>query len=214
MDQPDDAVRTIEAQVAMLLRLAERSRRSAARRRGEIDRSAYLVLGVLGTLGPANVNAIADALRLDPSTVTRQVLAMEDAGQVTRRADPTDGRATGPDVPPEHRPGPLGTRALRPLSGRARTVVPPRGPHRARRIRITAPGPAAAGSPHERAGRRRVLAGPGRASRSTGSAAPRDGHRSARLGSPATRSPDVTAPTRSAPPPAHRAAPSRRKVTA
>jgi DNA-binding MarR family transcriptional regulator len=83
MDQPDDAVRTIEAQVAMLLRLAERSRRSA-----------YLVLGVLGTLGPANVNAIADALRLDPSTVTRQVLAMEDAGQVTRRADPTDGRAT------------------------------------------------------------------------------------------------------------------------
>lgn len=94
MDHPDEAVRTVEAQVAMLLRLAERSRRSATRRRGELERSAYLVLGVLDTGGPANVNAIADALRLDPSTTTRQVLAMEQAGHVTRRPDPTDGRAT------------------------------------------------------------------------------------------------------------------------
>jgi DNA-binding MarR family transcriptional regulator len=94
MDHPDEAVRTVEAQVAMLLRLAERSRRSAARRRGELERSAYLVLGVLDSGGPANVNAIADALRLDPSTTTRQVLAMEQAGHVTRRPDPTDGRAT------------------------------------------------------------------------------------------------------------------------
>lgn len=93
MQEPDEAVRTVEAQVAMLLRLAERSRRSAALRRGEIDRSAYLVLGVL-TAGSASVNAIADALRLDPSTVTRQVLAMEQAGQVTRTADASDGRVT------------------------------------------------------------------------------------------------------------------------
>lgn len=113
MDQPDDAVRTIEAQVAMLLRLAERSRRSAARRRGEIDRSAYLVLGVLGSLGPSNVNAIADALRLDPSTVTRQVLAMEDAGQVTRRADPADGRATVVEATDAGRAALAETRAVR-----------------------------------------------------------------------------------------------------
>ena len=89
----DDDVRTIEAQVAMLLRLSDRTRRSAARA-GELERSAYLVLGVLTQDGPASVNAIADALRLDPSTVTRQVLAMEQAGHVTRGADPADGRVT------------------------------------------------------------------------------------------------------------------------
>lgn len=94
MDQPDDAVRTIEAQVAMLLRLSDRTRRSSARRRSELERSAYLVLGVLAAEGATNVNAIADALRLDPSTVTRQVLAMEQASLVTRTADPADGRVT------------------------------------------------------------------------------------------------------------------------
>ena len=94
MDQPDDALRTIEAQVAMLLRLSERTRRSVTRRPGDLERSAYLVLGVLAAEGPASVNAIADALRLDPSTVTRQVLAMEQAGHVVRTADPSDGRVT------------------------------------------------------------------------------------------------------------------------
>ncbi|QZN87377.1 MarR family winged helix-turn-helix transcriptional regulator [Cellulomonas sp. C5510] len=94
MQQPADDVRTIEAQVAMLLRLADRTRRAGARARGEIERSAYLVLSVLAAQGTASVNAIADALRLDPSTVTRQVLAMEQAGQVRRTADPGDGRVT------------------------------------------------------------------------------------------------------------------------
>ncbi|MEV7973295.1 MarR family transcriptional regulator [Cellulomonas sp. NPDC089187] len=90
----DPSVSTIEAEVAMLLRLSERNRRSSARRQGEIDRSAYLVLGVLTSQGPCSVNTIADALRLDPSTVTRQVLAMERAGQVSRSADTVDRRVT------------------------------------------------------------------------------------------------------------------------
>jgi DNA-binding MarR family transcriptional regulator len=94
MQQPDDAARTIEAQVAMLLRLSDRTRRSASRARGELERSAYLVLGVLAEDGATSVNAIADALRLDPSTVTRQVLAMEQAGHVVRSTHPGDGRVT------------------------------------------------------------------------------------------------------------------------
>lgn len=98
---PDAAARTIEAQVAMLLRLSERTRRAATRRTGELERSAYLVLGVLAGSGPASVNAIADALRLDPSTVTRQVLAMEQAGHVTRSADPADGRVTVVEATPD-----------------------------------------------------------------------------------------------------------------
>src|SRR6478735_7481176 len=56
---PDDSLRTIEAQVAMLLRLSDRTRRAGARARGEIERSAYLVLGVLAQDGPTSVNAIA-----------------------------------------------------------------------------------------------------------------------------------------------------------
>lgn len=98
---PDAAARTIEAQVAMLLRLSERTRRATTRRTGELERSAYLVLGVLAGGGPASVNAIADALRLDPSTVTRQVLAMEQAGHVTRNADPADGRVTVVEATPD-----------------------------------------------------------------------------------------------------------------
>ncbi len=113
MDHPDEAVRTVEAQVAMLLRLSERSRRSAAQRRGELERSAYLVLGVLNAGGPANVNAIADALRLDPSTVTRQVLAMEEAGHVTRSTDPSDGRATVVEPTPAGRAALTATREVR-----------------------------------------------------------------------------------------------------
>jgi DNA-binding MarR family transcriptional regulator len=101
MDQPDDALRTIEAQVAMLLRLSERTRRSVTRRPGDLERSAYLVLGVLAADGAVSVNAIADALRLDPSTVTRQVLAMEQAGHVVRSTDPSDGRVTLVEPTPE-----------------------------------------------------------------------------------------------------------------
>ncbi|WP_263118027.1 MarR family transcriptional regulator [Cellulomonas sp. RIT-PI-Y] len=94
MSPTEDAVSTVEAEVAMLLRLAERSRRSSPRRLHELDRSAYLVLGVLTADGPCSVNSIADALRLDPSTVTRQVLAMERAGHVSRSADDADRRVT------------------------------------------------------------------------------------------------------------------------
>lgn len=98
MDQPDEAMYTIEAQVAMLLRLSECARRSAVVR-GELDRSAYLVLGVLAA-GPVGIHAIADALRLDPSTVTRQVVALEQVGHVARTGDPADGRITLVDLTP------------------------------------------------------------------------------------------------------------------
>ncbi len=86
--------RAIEEQVALLLRLADRPRRRTRLREGELERSGYLVLGVLADHGPANVNTIAGRLRLDPSTVTRQVLALESAGHAVRSPDPDDGRGT------------------------------------------------------------------------------------------------------------------------
>ncbi len=95
MDMNDTVpARAIEEQVALLLRLADRPRRRTRTREGELDRSGYLVLGVLADFGPANVNTIAGRLRLDPSTVTRQVLALESAGHAVRSPDPEDGRGT------------------------------------------------------------------------------------------------------------------------
>ncbi len=88
----DSAVRRIEQQVALLLRLADRNRRRSPRLERTLDRSAYLALRQLADGGPAGINEIADHLRLDASTVTRQVVAMEQAGYVSRGRDDSDGR--------------------------------------------------------------------------------------------------------------------------
>ncbi len=92
LEQTDPAVPVIEEQVALLLRLADRSRRATTSLAHTLERSAYLALRLLDTTGPAGINEIADHLRLDASTVTRQVLAMEAAGYVTRERDAQDGR--------------------------------------------------------------------------------------------------------------------------
>jgi DNA-binding MarR family transcriptional regulator len=93
-------VARIERQVALLLRRADSNRRSS-RLSHTLDRSAYLVLDLLEEVGPENVNAIAEQLRLDGSTVTRQVLALERDGHVVRNRDPRDGRATLVEPTPE-----------------------------------------------------------------------------------------------------------------
>jgi DNA-binding MarR family transcriptional regulator len=51
------------------------------------------VLGQLELLGPVRLTELAQALGLDPSSVSRQVSALERAGWVTRADDPTDRRA-------------------------------------------------------------------------------------------------------------------------
>ena len=89
----DETTSAIESEMAMLLRLADRNRRSPALE-STLDRSAYLVLSVLEQQRVANISTIAEALRLDASTVTRQVVAMEAAALVERRRDPADGRGT------------------------------------------------------------------------------------------------------------------------
>lgn len=88
-----DPAAQVADEVAMMLRLGDRNRRSAELD-GTLERSAYLVLSVLEAHGPANINCIAERLRLDASTVTRQVVGMECGGLVVRGKDPHDGRAT------------------------------------------------------------------------------------------------------------------------
>jgi len=96
-DAAQDVLSTIELEVAQLLRRAERTRASGApgtsRRSGTLDRSGYLLLHALGTHGAQNVNALAERLGLDASTVTRQVVTLERGGHVHRARDPHDGRA-------------------------------------------------------------------------------------------------------------------------
>jgi len=97
----DPAIADVERQVALLLRLADRNRRRSRRLEGTLERSAYLALGRLVEGGPAGINEIADHLRLDASTVTRQVLQMEAAGYVCRSRDDNDGRRSVIDATPE-----------------------------------------------------------------------------------------------------------------
>lgn len=88
----DPAIPDVERQVALLLRLADRNRRRSRRLEGTLERSAYLTLSRLDEHGPAGLHEIADHLRLDASTVTRQVLQLEEAGFVERGRDEADAR--------------------------------------------------------------------------------------------------------------------------
>ena len=59
-----------------------------------VEPAGMHVLGRLETLGPVRLTELAAALGLDPSSVSRQVTAVERAGFVVRESDPDDGRAT------------------------------------------------------------------------------------------------------------------------
>lgn len=67
--------------------------RAVARLRHQTDLGATHVLGLLIENGPQRVGEIAQVSMTDPSTVSRKVAALVDAGLVERRVDPVDGRA-------------------------------------------------------------------------------------------------------------------------
>jgi DNA-binding MarR family transcriptional regulator len=87
-------VERIETEVALLMRRAEATRRATTEApHRALDRAAYLVLRKLEADGPQQVGALAVALGLDGSTVTRQVSALERDGLVRRGRSESDGRA-------------------------------------------------------------------------------------------------------------------------
>ncbi|TLF76003.1 MarR family winged helix-turn-helix transcriptional regulator [Nocardia cyriacigeorgica] len=61
--------------------------------RFQLDRSAFLILTRLDVGSPLSLRELAEALRLDISTVNRQVGAMLDQGLVERVPDPEGGLA-------------------------------------------------------------------------------------------------------------------------
>lgn len=88
-----DTVGAIELELIKLVRHLETfARRSSLYAR--LDRASYLALRVLADLGPVSTNALAQALRLDASTVTRQMAPLERDKLIERRPDPADGRSS------------------------------------------------------------------------------------------------------------------------
>jgi DNA-binding MarR family transcriptional regulator len=88
-----DALGVIELELLKLVRHLETfGRRSALYL--QVDRAGYLALRMLESMGPTSTKALAMALNLDASTVTRQITALESGGFVERRPDPNDGRSS------------------------------------------------------------------------------------------------------------------------
>jgi DNA-binding MarR family transcriptional regulator len=84
----------IEQQLTILLRRVQRIHFTTSSGEVELDRSAYGILCRLVDEGPQRLGLLAQAFGLDPSTITRQVQALEHAGLVERKSDPTDRRAS------------------------------------------------------------------------------------------------------------------------
>jgi DNA-binding MarR family transcriptional regulator len=91
--EPDDTIGIIELELLKLVRHLETfGRRSSLYL--HIDRAGYLALRTIEDLGPLSTKALATALNLDASTVTRQIAALEGGGFVARRPDPNDRRSS------------------------------------------------------------------------------------------------------------------------
>jgi DNA-binding MarR family transcriptional regulator len=84
----------IEQQLTILLRRVQRIHFTTSSGEIELDRSAYGILCRLVDEGPQRLGTLAQAFGLDPSTITRQVQALEQESLVERRPDPTDRRAS------------------------------------------------------------------------------------------------------------------------
>jgi len=109
----DDATQRIEQQLTVLLRRVQSIHISTSSGDVNIDRSAYGILCRLGDEGPQRLGALASAFGLDPSTITRQVQALERIDLVHRRSDDGDRRASILDLTEEGRTVLEQTRAYR-----------------------------------------------------------------------------------------------------
>lgn len=85
------ALAVIERQTAVLTRHFEMLHRRTDVH-CDLDRAEYLMLRTLDECGPADINGLAAALGLDPSTAGRQVAVLQGAGLVERSPAPGDRR--------------------------------------------------------------------------------------------------------------------------
>lgn len=99
----DGTTEQIEKQMTVLLRRVQSIHISTSSGELELDRAAYGILCRLADEGPQRLGALASAFGLDPSTITRQVQALERGELVRRRADQGDRRASILDLTEEGR---------------------------------------------------------------------------------------------------------------
>ena len=97
------ATSQIEQQLTLLLRRVQSIHRSTASGELDLDRSAYGIMCRLSDEGPQRLGSLAQAFGLDPSTITRQVQALESAGLAKRATDAADRRASILDLSDEGR---------------------------------------------------------------------------------------------------------------
>ena len=84
----------LQYQVAILARRVEQVRiGGVGEQRNSMDRAAFLLLHRLDRSDPVGVKALAGAMGIDSSTVTRQVAPLVETGLVDRVPNPDDGRA-------------------------------------------------------------------------------------------------------------------------
>ncbi|MFN2560556.1 MAG: MarR family winged helix-turn-helix transcriptional regulator [Jatrophihabitans sp.] len=88
-------VAAVADSVMGLVRAFTRARaRMLAAAATDVEWSAHLLLKQIRADGPARAASLSDALRADPSTVSRQVSTLVKDGLLERRPDPDDGRAS------------------------------------------------------------------------------------------------------------------------
>jgi DNA-binding MarR family transcriptional regulator len=90
----DTANMQIEQQMTVLLRRVQRIHLSTSTGDVNLERSAYGIMAKLADEGPQRLGALATAFGLDPSTITRQVQALEEVGMASRTTDRADRRAS------------------------------------------------------------------------------------------------------------------------
>lgn len=87
----EDRVSTLVKALYEVVRRAYRLR--SARVHSSCDKSGLVLLGQLAAQGPMRLSDLAEAVQLDPSTVSRQVRALCDGGFTNAFDDPDDKRA-------------------------------------------------------------------------------------------------------------------------
>ncbi len=99
----DSANKKIEQQMTVLLRRVQRIHLSTSAGDLDLDRSAYGIMCRLADEGPQRLGALATTFGLDPSTITRQVQALDRAALTCRSRDTADRRASILDLTDEGR---------------------------------------------------------------------------------------------------------------
>jgi DNA-binding MarR family transcriptional regulator len=115
----DTANVQIEQQLTVLFRRVQRIHLVTGAADVQLERSAYGIMCKLADEGPQRLGALATAFGLDPSTITRQVQALEEIGLASRKTDPSDRRA-----------------AILDLTGNGRTILERTRDHRRTRLQV------------------------------------------------------------------------------